>query len=76
MTTLSASSGPPYSQGGTGKYGFESDLKNGDDNSNDDDNNCHYGYDNGHGDGDDTDNNDSIDSYIDFTIYWRIQPAC
>ena len=35
ILTLSASSGPPYSQGGTGKYGFESDLNNDDSNSND-----------------------------------------
>ena len=34
ILTLSASSGPPYSQGGTGKYGFESDLNNDDSNDN------------------------------------------
>ena len=36
ILTLSASRGPPYSQGGTGKYGFESDLNNDDSNDNDD----------------------------------------
>ena len=34
VITLSASSGPPYSQGGTGKYGFESDLVVGNGNGN------------------------------------------
>ena len=62
--TLRASSGPPYSQGGTGKYGFESDLSNRDDNEDNQDDHDH------------DDNDDTHAANDEFTRYWRILPAC